>query len=169
MLRNQPSRDIWRSVAVEITQSYQWFLHLFKLEPNKLTVIRISFKWTVTYFDWKYRQNSLNLSEVLIVNGRQMFFKLGVILSSLWNLIHALFWLKMLLWSICKRMRLVFSFGLLDVWLVWWWLKARTFWRYCYHFFFLMYKTRKEADRSCFLRKKSSKEVGNKQRGNNML
>jgi len=96
-------------------------------------------------------------------------FKLGVILSSLWNLIHALFWLKMLLWSICKRMRLVFSFGLLDVWLVWWWLKARTFWRYCYHFFFLMYKTRKEADCSCFLRKKSSKEVGNKQRGNNML
>ena len=46
-----------------------------------------------------------------------------------------------------NRMRLVYSFGLLLVWLVWWWLQARTFWRYRYHLLFLMYRTSSEEAR----------------------
>lgn len=50
------------------------------------------------------------------------------------------------------------------------WFVVRTFWRYCYHFLFVMYNWTSfqywsMLDCSCLLRKKNSKEVGNKQRG----
>ena len=50
------------------------------------------------------------------------------------------------------------------------WFVVRTFWRYCYRFLFVMYNWTSfqywtMLDCSCLLRKKNSKEVGNKQRG----